>query len=131
MLFALGFGLMGWSYRSSAQARSSFPLRVTLLIPRGDGADKPADGALPVSVRFLPLADSAAALVAEGSRQQGPDGDRRADRLDDGLQVIDLDDDVACLRNEIGVPFASPDRTLFEMSLEIRALSYSEKSLWT
>src|SRR6516164_2891586 len=90
MLFALGFGLMGWSYRSTAQARSSFPLRVTLLIPRRDGADKPADGALPVSVRFLPLADPAAALVAEGLRQQGPDGDRRADAFLHSQQEVVL-----------------------------------------
>jgi hypothetical protein len=90
MLFALGFGLMGWSYRSTAQAGSSFPLRVTLLIPRGDGVDKPADGALPVSGRFLPLADPAAALVAEALREQGPDGDRRADAFLHSQQEVVL-----------------------------------------
>ena len=79
ILFLSGFGLMVWSYHHTARAGLSFPLRVALLVPRGDQADKPTDGALPVSVRFLPSSDPVAAVVAEGLRQQGPDGDRRAE----------------------------------------------------
>jgi hypothetical protein len=86
ILVVAGFGLMGWSYRRTAEARSSFPLRAALLIPRPGQADKPADAALPVSVRFVPSADPAVALIAEALRRQGPDGGRQADAFLDSQQ---------------------------------------------
>jgi hypothetical protein len=86
ILGVVGFGLMFWSYRRTEAARASFPLRVALLIPQGDQADKPADAALPVSVRFLPSADPAVAAFADVLRQSGANGAHAADAFLYGQQ---------------------------------------------
>jgi hypothetical protein len=103
ILFAAGFGLMYWSYHRTAGASASFPLRVALLIPRGEQTEKPADAALPVSVRFLPSGDPDVSAIADALRQTGANGDRTADAFLYGQQeaVILLPEFDAVFRDDM------------------------------
>src|SRR5262249_31483174 len=79
LLFGAGIGLMYWVYHFTVEAESVLPLRVALLIPRENQAEKAPDGTFPVVIRFLGSHDSMFGAVAGELLTQRPKGHQLAD----------------------------------------------------